>query len=182
LIKRHKSQPDRKFYRINDRIFAQTLRVLDDEGKQIGILGKYEALKKARSEGLDLVEVAPLAKPPVAKIVDFKKFLYQEEKKKREEKRKAKLTETKEIRLGPFISDNDLTVMVKRCRDFLLESDKVRLVVKFRGRQITHPEFGNAVIRKVIEQVSDISKVDREARLEGRQIVAVLSPEKKKHG
>jgi translation initiation factor IF-3 len=182
LIKRHKFQPDRKFYRVNERIFAQTLRVLDSDGKQIGVLGKYEALNKARSSGLDLVEVAPLAKPPVAKIVDFKKFLYQEEKKKREEKRKAKLTETKEIRLGPFMSDNDLAVMVKRCRDFLTDGDKVRLVVKFRGRQITHPEFGNIIIKKLIEQVSEISKVDREARLEGKQMVAVLSPEKKKHG
>jgi translation initiation factor IF-3 len=156
--------------------------VLDDEGKQIGIFTKQEALDKAREAGLDLVEIAQQAKPPVAKLIDYRKFLYQEEKKKREEKRKAKTSDTKEVRLGPFMSDNDLQVMVKRCREFLMDGDKVRLVVKFRGRQITRSEFGHGVVRKAIEAVNDISKVDREPKMEGRQITAVLSPEKKKHG
>lgn len=181
MIKKHRSQPDtRKFYRTNERIFAQTLRVIDDEGKQVGVLSRLEALGQAKERGLDLVEIAPQAKPPVAKIVDFKKFLYQEEKKKREEKRKAKVSETKEVRLGPFMSDNDLQVMVRRCRDFLEDGDKVRLVVKFRGREMTRTEFGRVVINKVLESVNDISKIDREARLEGRQMVAVISPERKK--
>lgn len=132
MIKKHKRPVDiKRFYRINERIFASTLRVLDNEGKQIGVLSKAEALDKAKSENLDLVEIAPQAKPPVAKIIDFNKFLYQEEKKKREEKKKAKVSETKEVRLGPFMSDNDLSVMVKRAKDFLLAGDKVRLVVFF---------------------------------------------------
>jgi translation initiation factor IF-3 len=181
LIKKHRSQQqDRKFYRINERIYAQTLRVLNDEGKQIGILSRQEALEQARALELDLVEVAPMAQPPVAKMIDFKKFLYQEEKRKREEKRKAKVTETKEVRLGPFMSDNDLQVMVRRCRDFLTDGDKVRLVVKFRGREMTRTEFGRNVLNKVIEYVQDISKVDRDAKLEGRQMIAVISPERKK--
>lgn len=181
MIKRGKKQQERKkYYRTNDRIYAHTLRVLDTEGKQIGILSKMEALSKARELGLDLVEVAPLAKPPVAKIIDFKKFLYQEEKRKREEKKKAKVSETKEIRLGPFMSDNDLAVSIRRGREFLDDGDKIRLVVKFKGRQITHPEFGHQVVRKVTEALSDISKIDREPHLEGKQLIAVLSVERKK--
>lgn len=181
MIKRYKRKEDtRKFYRVNERIFAPTLRVLDTDGKQIGILSKFEALSKAKAEELDLVEVAPMAKPPVAKIIDFKKFLYQEEKKKREEKKKAKTSETKEIRLGPFMSDNDLGVMIRRSREFLEAGDKVRLVVSFSGRQITHPEFGHRILDKVLESLSDISKLDRERRLEGKKLIALVSPERKK--
>jgi len=101
LIKRYKRKEDtRKFYRVNERIFAPTLRVLDTDGKQIGILSKFEALSKAKAEELDLVEVAPMAKPPVAKIIDFKKFLYQEEKKKREERKRQKLPRRKKLDSG----------------------------------------------------------------------------------
>lgn len=179
MIKRFNRQNDRKFYRTNERIFASSLRVLDSEGKQIGVLSKFEALDLARKQELDLVEIAPLAKPPVAKIIDFKKFLYQEEKKKREEKKKSKASDTKEVRLGPFMSDNDLSVMTKRARDFLEQGDKVRLVVFFSGRQITHPEFGHRVLDKTLENLSGISKLDRERRLEGRKLIALVSPDKK---
>lgn len=181
MIKRYKRKEDtRKIYRVNERIFALTLRVLDTEGKQIGIITKSEALEKARNQGLDLVEVAPGASPPVAKIIDFKKFLYQEEKKKREEKKKAKSSETKEVRLGPFMSENDLSVMTRRAREFLLSGDKVRMVVIFSGRQITHPEFGHKVLDKALENLSDISKVERERHLEGKKLIILVSPEKKK--
>lgn len=159
---------------------ALSLRVLDSEGKQIGILTKFEALQKARELGLDLVEVAPLAKPPVARIINFNKFLYQQEKKKREEKRKAKVSETKEIRLGPFMNDHDLEVMIRRAKEFLEDNDKVRLVVKFIGRQITHPEFGKEVLQKVLNALSDISKVEREAHFEGKQLITIIVPERKK--
>ena len=180
MIKKHKRTIDTKrFYRTNDRIFASTLRVLDSEGKQIGILSKFEALQKAKELELDLVEIAPQAKPPVAKIVDFNKFLYQEGKKKREEKKNAKVSETKEVRLGPFMSDNDLSVMAKRAREFLLAGDKVRLVVFFSGRQITHPEFGHKIIDKILEILSDVSKVERERHLEGKKLIILVSPDKK---
>ena len=176
---KHK-QTNKVFYRTNERIFASTVRVLDGEGKQIGVLSKQEALTMARDQELDLVEIAAQANPPVVKIIDFKKFLYQESKKKQEEKRKAKVSETKEIRLSPFISDNDLQVMVRRGREFLEDGDKVRLVLKFKGRQIVHPEFGKDIIAKTIVALDDVSKVDREAHFEGRQLVALLSPERKK--
>lgn len=177
--KAKRKQEQKRWFRTNDRIYASTLRVLDTENKQIGILSKHEALAMAREQELDLVEIAPTAKPPVAKIIDFKKFLYQEEKKKREEKKKAKKSETKEVRLGPFMSDNDLGVMVRRAKEFIEDGDKVRLVVKFKGRQITKREFGNEVIGKVVDQLADISKIEKEPRMEGRQMVAILSQEKK---
>ena len=181
MIKKfNRNNQNRQYYRTNDRIFARELRVLDSEGKQIGVLSKEEALKVAQSQELDLVEIAPQAKPPVAKIIDFKKFLYQEEKKKREEKKKAKSSETKEVRLGPFMSENDLLVMTRRAREFLQHGDKVRLVLSFNGRQITHPEFGHKVLDKALEILSDISKVDRERKLEGRKLIILISPEKKK--
>lgn len=183
MIKRFKrNQEQKKQYRINERIFATTLRVLDAEGKQIGILSKFEALRMAGEQNADVVEIVPNAQPPVAKIIDYQKFLYQEEKKKQEEKRKTKTSETKEVRLGPFMSDNDLQVMMRRGREFLEAGDKVRLVLRFRGRQIIHPEFGRATMQKMIEGVSDISKVDREMHMEGNQLISLLSVERnKKH-
>jgi translation initiation factor IF-3 len=180
LIKRFNQKKDKKFYRLNERIFANSLRVLDAEGKQIGVMSKQEALELAKQNLSDLVEIAPKASPPVAKIIDYNKFLYQEEKKKREEKRKAKTTETKEVRLGPFMSENDLAVMTKRTRDFLEDGNKVKLVVYFSGRQITHPEFGHKILDQAIANLADVSKVDREKRMEGRKLISVLSPEKRK--
>jgi translation initiation factor IF-3 len=179
LIKRgRQEQQKQKFYKINQRITAQQLRVLAADGQQIGVLSRFDALNLAKTQDLDLVEIAPTANPPVAKIIDFKKFLYQQEKKKKEEKRKARVSQTKEVRLGPFMSDNDLNVMIRRGREFIEDGDKVRLVVKFRGRQITRADFGRGVVNKVIESLSDISKVDREPHFEGRQIIAILSADK----
>lgn len=183
MIRRgYKKQDEKRFYRINERIFANSLRVLDIEGKQIGILSKLEALNRAKAEGLDLVEIAPAAKPPVAKIIDFNKFLYQEQKKKQQEKKRAKISETKEVRLGPFMSQNDLEVMINRARAFLENSDKVRLVVKFAGRQITHPEFGQQILGRVLQSISDISKVEKEPKFEGKQLITIVTPEKKQYG
>ncbi|MBI4089692.1 MAG: translation initiation factor IF-3 [Candidatus Levybacteria bacterium] len=173
-----KRQDNRRFYRINERIFASSLRVLDADGKQIGVLSRFEALKRAKELQADLVEIAPMANPPVAKIIDFKKFLYQEAKKKNEEKKRSKVSETKEIRLGPFMNDHDLQVMIKRGNGFLENNDKVRLIVKFIGRQIAHPEFGSTIIQKVIDALSNLSKLEREPHFEGKQLIAILSPDK----
>lgn len=180
IKKSRKNRSQQVFFRINERIFAQNLRVLDSEGKQIGVLSKFEALGKARELGLDLVEIAPKAKPPVAKIVNFNKFLYQLDKKKREEKRKSKISETKEVRLGPFMNDHDLEVMIRRGREFLENGDKVRLVVKFVGRQIIHPEFGQQVLKKVVVALGGISKTERDPHFEGKQLIMLLVPERKK--
>ena len=180
MIKRfHRQQDTRKQYRINERIWAANLRVLDSEGKQIGVLSRQEALSKAKELESDLVEIAPQANPPVAKIIDFNKFLYQESKKKQEEKKKAKVSDTKEVRLGPFMGENDLNVTIAKTRGFLEDGDKVRLIVKFKGRQIIHPEFGHKILGKVFEALADVSKIDREPKLEGKQLIAIISPEKK---
>ena len=178
MIKRYKPS-QKKTYRLNQRIFASPLRVIDAEGKLIGVLTKFDALKLATDQELDLVEIAPTATPPVAKIVDFNKFLYQQEKKKQEEKKHARVSETKEIRLGPFMSENDLQVAVKRAKGFLEDGHKLRLVVKFRGRQIVHPEFGREVVDKLILSLGNLSKIDREPRFEGKQLVTLLSAGKK---
>ena len=180
MIKRFRGRKEqKKFYRTNERIFASTLRVLDPEGKQVGVLSKFEALGKAREQGLDLVEIAPKASPPVARIIDFKKFLYQEEKKRKEEKKKSKSSETKEVRLGPFMDDHDLQVMVRRARQFLSDNNKVRMVVRFTGRQMAHPEFGHQILDKAISLLSGVSKVEKERRFEGRNLSIMLSPDKK---
>jgi translation initiation factor IF-3 len=183
LIRRFnkKRQDTRKFYRINERIFASLLRVLDQEGKQVGVLSRFEALKQARELGVDLVEVAPMANPPVVRMIDFKKFLYQEAKKKNEEKKRSKVSETKEIRLGPFMNDHDLNTMIRRGTEFLEDNDKVRLIVKYMGRQIAHPEFGKDVMQKVISALSGLSKLERDPHFEGKQLIAILSPERKKN-
>ena len=180
MIKRSKKrQENRKFYRVNERIFSSTLRVLESGGKQLGILSRFSALEKAKKLGLDLVEIAPNAKPPVAKIIDFKKFLYQEEKKKKEEKKKSKRSETKELRLGPFVNEHDLMVVLRKARGFLEDGNKVKFVVKFAGRQITHPEFGERILEKTIEFLSGVSKIEREKHFEGRQLIVILSPQRK---
>lgn len=180
MIKRFKKyKNERIFYRTNERIYASPLRVLDPEGKQLGIISKFEALTKARELGLDLVEIAPMAKPPVARIINYNKFLYQQEKKKREEKKKTKVSETKEIRLGPFMDDHDLGVMINRGREFLVNNNKIRFVVKFVGRQIVHPEFGKETLNKVLSALSDISKIERDPHFEGKQLIVIVSPAKK---
>lgn len=176
-----KTFSQKQLFRINERISAPTLRVLDAEGKQVGVLSRQEALQMARDQEVDLVEITGSANPPVVKLINFNKFLYQIEKKKREEKRKAKVSETKEVRLGPFMGTADLENMRQRAQGFLEEGDKVRLVLKFRGRQIIHPEFGHEILQKMIGGLADVSKVEREPRLEGKQIIAIISPERKKH-
>lgn len=153
---------------------------MDAEGKQIGVLSRFEALQKARELGVDLVEVAPMANPPVVRIIDFKKYLYQESKKTQDEKKRSKVSETKEIRLGPFMNDHDLATMIRRGTSFLEDNNKVRLIVKFMGRQIAHPEFGKEIMQKVVSALSNLSKLERDPHFEGKQLIAILSPERKK--
>lgn len=181
LIKRYhnRKQDFSRSFRINERISAITVRVLDNENKQVGVMPKSEALDKARELELDLVEIAPAANPPVVKIVDFNKFLYQLEKKKQEEKRKTKTTEIKQVQLGPFMGENDLDTMARRARNFIGEGDKVKFIVKFRGPQMRHPEFGYKTLNKIFERIKDISKIEREPKMEGKQLSMIVSPDKK---
>lgn len=165
------------FYRINHFIKAGLLRVIDDQGKQIGILTLSDALKKAREEEKDLVEIAPKANPPVAKIIDFQKFKYLEEKKKRKEK-KSRGGETKGVRLTPFIAEGDIAVRAKRTREFLKEGNKVRVEVRFKGRQMIRKDIGYEVLSKFAADMAEGAKVEQEPRWFGKSLMMTLSPTK----
>jgi len=164
-----------RFLRINNQITAQSIRVLDHEGKQVGILEKDKALALAREKEVDLVEIAPNATPPVAKLIEYSKYLYQLKKKKQEEKKKNAGSETKEIRLGIFIGEHDLDIKLKKAREFLTEGNKVRFVARFKGREMTKQEIGASLMRRVLELLSDIAKTEREMHMEGRQMVMIVS-------
>ncbi|RJQ29959.1 translation initiation factor IF-3 [Candidatus Parcubacteria bacterium] len=175
--KRVQSAP-KKFYRLNYFIQARELRLLDGNGKQVGIVTKEQALQKAREMGVDVVEIAPKANPPVAKLIDFKKFKYLEAKKTQEEKKKQKNVGVKEIRLRPFIGDHDLEVRTEQAKEFLASGNQVKISIPFRGREITRKEFGFDVMRKFMAELAD-TKVVREPHFEGRIMVATIAPDKK---
>lgn len=167
-----------KYYRINYQITAPEVRLLDDSGKQIGILNRQDALKRAQAEAKDLVEIAGKAIPPVVKLIDFKKFKYLEAKKERESRKNVKNVGVKQIRLSPFMGDHDFQVRVKQGETFLKEGNQLKIALPFRGREITHKEFGFAVIQKAIKTLESVSKVVKTPFFEGRILVAVLSPSK----
>lgn len=153
--------------------------MVDEKGEQIGVLTKEEALFKARQKGLDLVEVASNAKPPVCKIIDFKKFKYQEDKKERIGRKGGPKQETKEIRFTPFIAQNDFNIRIERAKEFLEEGHKVKLTVKFMGRQITRKEFGYNLIKKALEQLQTSAKIETEPKWQGKLLMTILAPLKK---
>lgn len=167
-----------KFYRLNYFIQAPQLRLLDESGKQIGLVTKEEALRRARDAGIDVVEIAPNASPPVAKLIDFKKFKYLESKKSREEKKKQKHVGVKEVRLSPFIGEHDLEVRSTQAQEFLDEGNQVKISIPFRGREITRKEFGFNVMKKFLAELTE-AKVVREAHFEGKILVAMIAPDKK---
>lgn len=169
------NQTKQPFYRINHQIRAREVRLLDSKGEQIGVMSIEDARKLSDEQELDLVEVAPMAKPPVARLIDYSKFLYQLKKKKQEEKKKSVTSETKQIRMGPFIGDHDLEIKVRRAKDFLEDGDKVKFIVRFRGREFTKKELGENVLKKVITKLEEIAKVERDPHMEGRQMVTILS-------
>ncbi|MBI3956274.1 translation initiation factor IF-3 [Candidatus Gottesmanbacteria bacterium] len=169
---------NRKFYRLNYQITAPQLRLLDEEGKQIGVVTKLEALQKAKEQGLDVVEIAPNAMPPVAKLIDYKKFKYQEAKKERESRRSQKNVGVKEIRLRPFIGEHDFETRLAQARGFLDEGNQVKLSLAFKGREITRKEFGFAVIKRFIESLETV-KVVREPKMLGRVLEAMVVNNKK---
>lgn len=163
------------FYRKNDQIRAPQVRVIDSNARQIGVMSINEARELAREKELDLVEIAPQAKPPVVKIIDFSKFLYQLNKKKKEEKKSTKTSQTKQVRFGPFIGEHDLEIKLKKAREFLNDGDKVKFAVKFAGRQITKKNLGEEVLNRVLASLEDVAKQEKEMRMEGRQLVVIVT-------
>jgi len=167
------------FYRINHQIQAKQVRLLREDGTQIGIVSKEEALSQASKDQLDAVEIAPNADPPVVKLIDYKKFLYQIAKREQAAKAAAKKVDLKEIRLTPFMAENDLQVKLDRGKEFLTEGHKLRVTVRFVGRQLGHKEFGPQMMARAVSALSDISQIDQDGKWIGRQFTATLSPVKK---
>jgi len=169
----------RKFFQINQRIIANELRILDEFGKQIGIMSRDEALAQAKTDEKDVVLITENAKPPVAKIINFSKFKYQLDQKKAEGKKAAKKQEIKELRFRPFMGQGDFDARMKRVFEFLEDGDKVRPYVEFKGREITRKEFGDKLLAKIIDQTKDLATVEMPARFMGKKLMLQLMPVKK---
>jgi translation initiation factor IF-3 len=166
-------------FRINYQIQAKEVRLLREDGTQIGVVTKEEALSQAKSADVDAVEIAPMAVPPVVKLIDYKKFLYQLSKKEQAAKAAQKKVDLKEIRLTPFMAENDFQVKLNRGREFLGDGHKLRICVRFVGRQLGHKEFGGQIMTKAFTALSDIAHVDQPPKWVGKQYLATLSPIKK---
>ena len=169
-----------KDLRVNEQIRVREVRLIRDECEQQGIISTLEALEIARELGLDLVEVAPTAVPPVAKIMNYGKFKFENEKKVRDSKKKQKLFKLKEIRMQPKIDDHDLNFKSKHVREFLAEGNKVKVTVRFRGREMAHTELGLDVLKDVLARIEGEYVMDKAPSMEGRFMSMVLSPKSKK--
>ena len=152
------------------------MRCIGPEGEQLGILTIEQALRMAQENGMDLVEVSPLAKPPVCKIMDYGKFKYTEKRKQSEAKKKQVVVQLKEVKLRPRTEEHDYNVKIKKIREFLEEANKARVTVMFRGREITHRELGTKVLERVIADLKDTAVIESAARMEGRQMFMILAP------
>ncbi len=162
--------------RINQFIRAPKVRVISPDGEQLGILDVAEALRKSEEFGLDLVEVAPAADPPVCKIMDYGKFRFEESKKEHERKKKQATVVIKEVKLRPKTEAHDLEYKVKNLKRFLEEKCKVKVTIMFKGREITHPEHANHLVNKLLEMVGDEVQVEQTAKFEGRNMTMILAP------
>jgi len=161
---------------VNREITARSVRLVGADGEMVGVVSLRDALLAAEDAGLDLVEVAPQAEPPVCKILDYGKFKYEAQKKAAEARKKQKIIEVKEIKLRPGIDDNDYDVKMRAARRFLEEGDKVKVTMRFRGREMAHQDLGMNVLMRVRDNLDDLAKVEQMPKLEGRQMVMVIAP------
>lgn len=173
----HNRNPHRKFYQLNYRIEAPSLRVIDEKGGQLGILSKDEALRTAQEREADLVLIAPKAQPPVAKIIDFKKFLYQEEKKQKEAKKGIKKSTTKDVMLSLFIAEGDLERIIAKGKEFLEDGNQLRMNLTLRGREIGKRDMAFDLVKRYITSLGEVN-ISKEPRMEGRVIRAVVARKK----
>ena len=162
--------------RVNRQIRISPIRVIGADGSQLGIMEVDAALRLAESQGFDLVEVAPMARPPVARIMDYGKFKFEQAKQARQAKKKQHVIHLKEVKYRPGIDDHDFDTKTRHARRFLEEKNKVKVTMMFRGRQVAHPELGKEVLTRVASQLADISKVESEGRLEGKSMTMILTP------
>jgi translation initiation factor IF-3 len=169
-----------KDLRINEQIRVREVRLITDEGEQQGIIPTLQALEMAKAQNLDLVEVAPQANPPVCKILDYGKFKFENEKKVRDAKKRQKLLKLKEIRMQPKIDDHDLDFKSKHVKEFLAEGNKVKVTIRFRGRELAHTELGLDVLNDVLKRIEGDYVMDKAPAMEGRFMSMVVSPKTRK--
>jgi translation initiation factor IF-3 len=168
--------PAREGPRINDEIRVPQVRLIDDAGEMMGVMSAREALIRAYDLGLDLVEISPNAVPPVCKILDYGKYKYEQQKKANEARKKQKIVEIKEIKVRPNIDDHDYDVKMRQMKNFIGEGDKVKVTLRFRGREMAHQELGVKVLERIRNDLTELVKVEQMPKLENRQMVMVVSP------
>ncbi|MCR5798342.1 translation initiation factor IF-3 [Eubacterium xylanophilum] len=163
---------------INEQIRDKEVRVIDSNGEQLGIMSAKEAYFKAKDAGLDLVKIAPNAKPPVCKIINYGKYRYEQARKEKEARKKQRTIDVKEIRLSPNIDVNDLNTKANQARKFLTKGDKVKVSLRFRGREMAHKNVGREVLDNFFEKLEDIAVIDKDPKMEGRSMVMFIMPAK----
>ncbi len=172
-------EPDRKGPKVNDRIRAPRVLVIDETGRKLGEFLTEDAIRVARERGLDLIEVAPNARPPVCKFGDYGKMKYEKKKKDAEAKKKQAVVSIKEVKLRPKTDGHDLQVKLKHARKFLERGDKVKITIRFRGREMAHRNIGNERVMMIAKELQDIAIIEQRPSMEGRQMFAILAPSKK---
>lgn len=160
---------------INEQVRDREVRVISSNGEQLGIMSSKEAMKLAREAELDLVKIAPNAKPPVCKIIDYGKYRYELARKEKEAKKKQKTIDVKEVRLSPNIDKNDLNTKINQARKFLSKGDKVKVTLRFRGRELAHVNSSKVILEEFAEQLSDVAVVDKQPKIEGRSMIMFLT-------
>ncbi len=170
--------PAKEEYRINANIEAQQVRLVDADGEMAGVVALPQALEKAMDAGLDLVEVSPNANPPVCKILDYGKFKYEAQKKANAARKKQRVIEVKEIKMRPNIDDNDYNTKMRKVHAFLGEGDKVKVTMRFRGRELAHQDIAMKVLHRVRDEVGEAAKIEQFPRMEGRQMIMIMAPAK----
>jgi translation initiation factor IF-3 len=163
--------------RVNNEIFAQQIRLIDETGQMVGVMSPREALAIAEARGLDLIEIAPNASPPTCKIMDYGKWKYENKKKEKEAKKKQAVITVKEIQVRPRTDDHDIEVKVRHARRFLLEGDKVKVNLRFMGRELAHQEYGMATLKRVENMLMDVALVETPPKVEGKQAFLLLAPD-----
>ncbi len=177
-IQRGDNTISRREHRLNNEIRVREVRLIDETGKQLGIYPTREALRVAMERGLDLVEVSPNARPPVCRLIDYSKFMYERSRREREARRTQKQTEIKEIQVRPKTAEHDVKFKMSRARKFLQEGNKIRVRVRFRGREITHSDLAVDLMDRVAAELSDVAAVEQAPRMEGRSMIMMLTPSK----
>lgn len=162
--------------RINEEIKVKEVRLIDENGDNVGIVSINDALQRANSAGLDLIEISPQAEPPVCKILDYGKYKYELQKRKNEAKKNQKVINIKELKLRPMIEDHDYEVKIKQAKRFLADGDKVKFTLRYKGREANVNNMGENLLKRILEDLEGVAKVDSEAKMEGKQMIMIVAP------